>query len=348
MKKTGKHILLIRLSSMGDVAMTVPVAEQLRRDNPELKISILTRKGFQDFFRNIPDINFIEFDPDNRHKGFKGLINLYKELQKTDIDCVADLHDVLRTKLLRALFMAGGIPVSHIDKGRKSKHALTRRTNKRLIRLKTTVERYCDTINRLGYKTELSGVTERQTYPLPEYILETVGAKTGKWIGIAPFAKHKGKIYPIPLVDKLISILNHEYDRVYIFGGGTHEKSFAEGMEKRHNKVTSVIGKMTMRDEMALISNLDVMITMDSATMHISSLVGVPVVSVWGATHPYAGFYGYGQSAQNAIQIDMPCRPCSVYGNKPCMFGDYRCMTSIRPETIADAARRNTTATSAE
>lgn len=342
MKKIGKHLLIIRLSSMGDVAMTVPVVEQLRKTCPELKISILTRKGFQDFFGGIADINFVDFDPDGAHKGFGGIIRLYKQLRNTDIDCVADLHDVLRTKILRLLFKMNCIPVAHIDKGRKEKRELTRRVNKRLTRLQTTVERYRNTINRLGYEIVLSGSMPRKHLPLPECIAQTTGPKNGKWIGIAPFAKHKGKIYPIPLVDRLISILNKEYERVYIFGGGQHEKSFAEGMEKRHNKVSSVIGKMTMREEMALISNLDAIITMDSATMHIASLMGTPVISVWGATHPYAGFYGYGQPQANAVQTDMPCRPCSVYGNKPCMFGDYRCMTSIQPETIAERVRQNT------
>lgn len=341
MKQIGKHLLVIRLSSMGDVAMTVPVVESLRARNPELKISILTRKNFYDFFGNIANINFIRFEPDGYHKGLRGIFRLFRAVKAQGVDCVADLHDVLRSKVLRILLRTSGIPVSHIDKGRKEKQALTRRSNKRLVQLETTVERYCNTIRRLGYELDTPDKCNHQPRPLPDYIRENVGMKKGVWIGVAPFAKHRGKIYPIPQVDKLISLLNTEYERVFIFGGGTHEKSFAEGMEKRHSNVISVIGKMKMSDEMALISNLDTIVTMDSATMHIASLTGIPVVSVWGATHPYAGFYGCGQAAENAIQTDMPCRPCSVYGNKPCMFGDYRCMTSIPPETIADAVRRN-------
>lgn len=342
MKQIGQHLLVIRLSSMGDVAMTVPVVESLRARNPELKISILTRKNFHDFFGGIDNLNFIRFEPDGYHKGLRGIIRLFREVRAQGIDCVADLHDVLRSKILRMLLRAVGIPTSHIDKGRKEKQALTRRANKRLVQLETTVERYCNTIRRLGFELDTPDKCNHQPRPLPDYIRESIGPKNGHWIGVAPFAKHRGKIYPIPQVDKLISLLNTEYEHVFIFGGGTHERSFAEGMEKRYSNVTSVIGKMKMSDEMALISNLDTIVTMDSATMHIASLTGIPVVSVWGATHPYAGFYGCGQSAENAVQVDMPCRPCSVYGNKPCMFGDYRCMTSIPPETIADAVRRNT------
>ena len=83
-------------------------------------------------------------------------------------------------------------------------------------------------------------------------------------------------------------------------------------------------------------SHLDVMVSMDSANMHMASLVNIPVVSIWGATHPLAGFMGYHQSLDNAVQTDMDCRPCSIYGQKPCQFGDYRCMMAITPQMIVE------------
>ena len=83
-------------------------------------------------------------------------------------------------------------------------------------------------------------------------------------------------------------------------------------------------------------SHLDAMVSMDSANMHMASLVNCPVVSIWGATHPYAGFVGWGQKEENFVQLDMPCRPCSIYGSKPCLRGDYACLSGIAPEVIAD------------
>jgi ADP-heptose:LPS heptosyltransferase len=88
--------------------------------------------------------------------------------------------------------------------------------------------------------------------------------------------------------------------------------------------------------ELILMSHLDVMISMDSANMHLASLTNIPVVSVWGATHPYAGFLGWKQSPDNAVQIDLPCRPCSIYGNKPCLRGDFSCMKNISPDLIVN------------
>lgn len=319
---------------MGDVAMSVPVVAALRRAFPTLGISVLTRNAFRDFFRDIPDITFINFDPDGRHKRFSGLIRLAGDIRKEGIDCIADFHDVLRTKVLRSLLTLTGVPSARIDKGRSEKREMTRRAAKRLVPLKPTTQRYREVLDKLGFTFEMPPAAEKRTLPMPEGIAVQAGEKDGTWIGIAPFAKHKGKIYPIPMVDELIGLLAAKYRKVFIFGGGEHEKSFAEGMEKRHADVVSVIGRMRMSQEMDLMSNMDVMITMDSATMHIASLMGVTVVSVWGATHPYAGFYGYGQNPDNAVQADMVCRPCSVFGNKPCIFGDYRCMSAISPDTI--------------
>ena len=81
-------------------------------------------------------------------------------------------------------------------------------------------------------------------------------------------------------------------------------------------------------------SHLQVMISMDSANMHLASLVNTPVVSIWGATHPYAGFMGWNQRYENAAQVELDCRPCSIYGNKPCLRGDYACLKNISPEQI--------------
>ena len=91
-----------------------------------------------------------------------------------------------------------------------------------------------------------------------------------------------------------------------------------------------------MYQELIIMSHLDVMLSMDSANMHLASLTATPVVSVWGATHPYAGFMGFRQKEENAVQIDLECRPCSIFGQKPCQRGDYACMNNIPPERITE------------
>lgn len=341
-----KHVLIIRLSAMGDAAMVSPVVEAFVADNPGVKVTVLTRPFFQAFFRNIEGVGFLDPDFKGRHKGLKGLMRLYREIKALDVTHIADMHDVLRTKVLRPLLWLNGCKVAKIDKGRKEKKALTRKFNKQFHPLTPTVERYVDVLRRLGFKFAEPVAPKHSPIALSEEILAVTGPKDGVWIGVAPFAQHKGKIYPIARMDELIVLLAAKYSRVFIFGGGEYEQEFAECMQERYDNVVSVIGKLKLVQELDLISNLDAMVTMDSSSMHMASLVGTPAVSVWGATHPYAGFYGFGQDAANAVQLDLDCRPCSVYGNKPCIYDDYRCLTRIAPqmifervESVVDSAR---------
>ena len=172
-----------------------------------------------------------------------------------------------------------------------------------------------------------------------ENIRSVVGYKEvhDKWIGVAPFAAHQGKVYPIELQEQIVrSLSSRENVKLFLFGGGKKEVAQLEQWQQAYPRVVSVAGKLKMAEELALMSHLDVMLAMDSGNMHLASLVGTPVVSVWGATHPYAGFMGWGQSEKNAVQISLPCRPCSIFGNKPCIRGDYACLRQITPNQIIE------------
>ena len=336
-----KRILIIRLTAMGDVAMTAPVVEAFYRQYPDVKITILTTPFFRPFYRDVPGAEFVEFDKNGRHKGLQGIVRLWKDIRKQyKIDAVADLHDVLRSKVLRTLFRLSGAHVAVIDKGRAEKRALTRPKNKVLKPLEPTTDRYADVFGRLGCPVTVPEHAEHKRAPVPVEITAVTGVKSGKWVGIAPFAQHEGKRYPLGLMEQVVGQLSRdERLTLFVFGGGLVEKEVAERWETAYPRTVSVIGKIKLAQELDLIAGLDVKITMDSSAMHMASLQGVPVVSVWGATHPYAGFMGWGQSMDNAVQLDLPCRPCSVYGNKPCMYGDYRCLHGIPPESIVEKVR---------
>ncbi len=334
--QTYEHLLIVRLSAMGDVAICVPVVKQLRKDNPRLRITILTRSKWQVFFRDIADIGFISPEFEGRHKGLKGIFRLSRDIAAEGVDAVADLHDVLRTKILRVLLRLKGARVAVVDKGRAEKRALTRKFRKLRTQLTPTVRRYGDALQSLGLRLGDPVPANPAKLPLSNELLELTGPKTGVWVGISPFSQHQGKVYPTIHTDSLIGLLAERYSRVFVFGGGEHERQFSEYMEQRYEKVTSVIGRVGLGEEMDLVSNLDCMISMDSAAMHLASIVGTPVVSIWGATHPYAGFYGFGQRPADAVQLDMACRPCSVYGNKPCLYRDYRCLNRIPPTTVLE------------
>ena len=328
------RILVVRLSAMGDVAMTVHAVAALRRAYPDVAITMLTRRAWIPFFRDVERVDFLTLEGANGEKGIARVFQLASEAAASGVTHVADLHDVLRTKLLRALLRLRGCRVAKIDKEKALKERATRPTDKDLTPLRHSVERYADVLSKVGYPIELPQV-ERYERALPAPFGER---SEGRWIGIAPFSKQEGKTYPAPLREQLVGLAAEEFDRVFIFSGGGAEREFAGAMESRHPNVTAVFGRIRLDEEVDLMANLDAMVSMDSSAMHMASLVGTPTVSVWGATHPATGFYGWGSSSENRLQLNLPCRPCSVYGEKACQFGDYRCMR-VAPERIIERLR---------
>ncbi|MDR0940189.1 MAG: glycosyltransferase family 9 protein [Mediterranea sp.] len=334
------HVLLIRFSSLGDVAMTVPVLRALATRYPQHRFTVLSRASMRPLFDRLPaNVDFVEADLKGRHKGAAGLNRLYGELRKLGFDRVADLHGVLRSDYLRLRFRLAGIPVATIHKGRSEKKALVRRRHKVLKPLKSSFQRYADVLERLGFPVDLDNASPGEAVTgLSPQVEALAGTKDGlTWIGIAPFAKHEGKIYPLELQERVVAhFAARANTRVFLFGGGAEELAKFGEWTSRYPTVVAAGGQLRMRGELELMSRLDVMLTMDSANMHLASLVDTPAVSVWGATHPYAGFMGWGQRLDNAVQLDLTCRPCSVFGQKPCWRGDYACLRDIAPEWVIE------------
>lgn len=336
------HILVLRFSAMGDVAMSAAVVREFALQNPHAKIIMVSRAMFAPFFTDINNLTFHPFNPKDKHKGIKGIFKLFKELKTYRLTAIADLHNNLRSRILSTFFAFTGIPIVHLDKNRHNKKILTARSNKTLIPLRPITETYADVFRKLGFQLSLSHQLRENKKPLPSKYLSFFHINNSKQrkIGISPFAQHDPKVYPLSKMEQVIQLLSKEQEQLFIFGGGEEEKAVAEEWEKRFSNIESIIGKLTLKEELDLISNLDLMISMDSAGMHLASLMGVKVVSIWGATHPYAGFLGYGQQLENCVQIDLYCRPCSIYGNKPCYRGDLACMHTISPSIIYAQVRK--------
>ena len=338
-----KHILVIRLSAMGDVAMTVPVLQQLLQQNPDVQLTILTQNFLSPLFEPLERTTVYPVETKGKHKGLKGLYKLFRELRNQyDFDAIADLHNVLRSNVIRFLFKTTGVKTATIDKGRKEKKQLTRKENKQLVQLKTSFQRYAEVFAELNLPVVLNTaqpVLAKQSLP-PAAIPLFSNAK--KNICIAPFAKHPEKMYPVEKMKQVLTELSDQnHLQLFLLGGGKNEIAVLKEWEKEFPGIINLSGKFSFAEELAIISHMDMMISMDSANMHLASLFGIPVVSVWGATHPYAGFYGWGQSADNAVQIDLYCRPCSVFGNKPCYRGDHACMEQLPKEKIIEKVIAN-------
>ncbi|GIQ58905.1 heptosyltransferase [Flavobacterium collinsii] len=334
-----KHIAVMRLSAMGDVAMTVPVLRAFVKQYPTVKITVISRPFFKPFFEGIPNLDFFAFDEKERHKGFAGLLRLYADVKKLKIDAFADLHNVLRSKIVSFLFVLSGKKRATVDKGRDGKKELTRAENKIFKQLPTMFERHAEVFEKLGFPLDLSNPEYPKKAILSSDILEIIGNQSHKLIGIAPFAQYDSKVYPQDLMQEVIAKLaENKSCKILLFGGGKKEIEILDSLSEPFENVINMAGKIKFQQELQLISNLDVMLSMDSGNAHIAAMLGVKVITLWGATHPYAGFLPFGQTMENALVSDRnqyPKLPTSVYGNK-IVEGYEDAMRSISPKDVVE------------
>ena len=333
MKKPQKyraHILVIRLSALGDVAILQPVLKARAESNSDVLFTIAAPPLLQPLFEGIDNVRFLGI---NKRQSIYRLFTQLKAVRPT---LVADMHWVNRVIGVDMLFCLNGIKVRHIKKDRKARKALTRQHDKRTEPLKPSWKRYDEVFDACGLKPANPLLTQQST----NYWTATNTKADGQIrIGIAPFAQHVGKVWPYEHSQKLIEILASDKKNEILLFGSKEEAAKLEAWATAFENVRSVAGRQSFADELRIISSLNIMVSMDSANMHFASCMGVPVVSVWGATHPAGGFEGWRQDPRWSMQADMPCRPCSMYGKKPCLYGDYRCLHVIKPEVVADMVK---------
>lgn len=335
------NLVVIRMSAMGDVALSVPALRTVVEAYPDLTLTLVTQRQFLPFFENMERVRCVEADIRGVHRGVPGLWRLYREIRRTSApEAVIDLHDVLRSRILSFFFRMTGTPVYRIDKGRREKKQLTARHHKKLHSLSHTVDRYLETFQKAGFPARLQARSQWFSHTgSPESFLAGKGLlpKTVPWVGLAPFARHPEKRWPMEKVEVLTGALEKAGTRIFLFGGGAGEKAQLEALAHTYPASIVVAGALTLSEELGLMRELDVMVSMDSANMHLAALSGIPVVSVWGATHPYAGFGPLGDNHRWIVQIPaetLTCRPCSVFGNIPCYRGDHACMEWIAPGDV--------------
>jgi len=356
MKDLPSHIVIIRLSALGDIAISAPLVREYAIKNPNIRFTMVSQGFTEPLFAGINNLHFF---PVNIKKDgtVKGLWEIAVQIAKLNPTIVADLHSVIRSRLLKGFLWLRGIPFKTINKNRKARRGLLNHLPNGELPSLTPVRRLYEEVlvkcgledlhfasieandkfraeikaRRAAYLTELcSQRGELQNETLVSYI-----RMPGYKIGIAPFAKHAEKRWPQKYAEQLIYNLSKDPDtKVFLFGGGIEEERVLMGWEQKYQNTCSCAGKFKFAEELLMMNELDVMLSMDSANMHLASFVGTKVVSIWGATHPAAGFYGWMQDSGYALQADMPCRPCSIYGNKPCKYGDFRCLSAVSPNEV--------------
>lgn len=331
------RLLVIRSSAMGDVALTVPVLRGMREQYPDIGIVMMTRQAFKPFFFSVDGIDFVFPDFRGRHKGLRGIFRLFRDITSTsEIDCVIDLHDVLRSKILRFLFRLSGIPSYNIDKGRREKRLLI--NGKRKIQLAHSVERYSRVFDKAGFRVRPSLYNNFEFSDeliAGNELLDSLGNVVN--IGVAPYAKHKLKSWPEENMISLLNNISSKYNCRFWLFGGQEDKAGLEKISERVEGAVSIAGKLNLAEELAFMRKLDFMIAMDSSNMHMAALSGISVISIWGGTDPLTGFSAWNQPPDYSLRIpvtDLTCRPCTVFGKGECRRGDFACMIWLTPELV--------------
>jgi len=326
-----KHLLIIRLSAFGDVAMTVPVISILRSTHPEIKITLLTTKFFSTLYNQIPEINFLYFEP--KHKTLQGLFGLSRKINKINPDFIIDLHDVLRTKILRLFLINKFGHTAVVNKGRKEKKLLIRGIKSEPLKLMH--RRYAETFEALNIKINIDDFSYYKKIKITNH--NYAFSSNDKLIGIAPFARHQCKEYSINNIINFIDSLDKSW-QILIFGApGNEEQKIIKLCNNKSNRHV-ISSNYNLEQQMAIMSNLDVMISMDSANGHIASLFGIDVITIWGATHPNSGYGPLNQPKENSIVPDLnkfPDLPVTIYGSN-CPADYVEAINTIKCERILE------------
>lgn len=358
MAKNNQHlrnVLVMRLSVLGNVAMTIPVLYPVCKANPDTRFIMLTKMWPASMFHDRPaNLKVVDFDVKGSHSGLIGLLKLAAQLHKLyDIDAVADLHNVSGTWIIDAYMKLKGARIARLDREKPKRRALvSHRTNEPLTPIH---DRYRNVFTQLGFEAPADFTHLYDGCDWPTSPLVPDKEEGQRWIAISPFSSHKHKTYPLEQMEQVIAELSkRENYWLFLMGGGKQEKIALRSIARKYKRVVSMAEvKHKFIDEYALLGKCDLMLTMESANMHLASLVDLQAMTVWGPTSPACGYLGYNQVIEDDIQLDMDCRPCSISGDKACKYGDYRCLKNIKPEYIVQRvvqavennARNNTKAT---
>lgn len=330
-----KTIVVYRFSALGDVALALPVLRGVLDHHQDIRIIFVTREKFFPIFHGIDRLELFSADLKGRHKGVRGLFRLYSELVKmAKPDLVIDLHQVLRSQVLNFYFSLNHIPVRRYRKGRKEKHKAL--GNKAFNHLPHTIDRYSQVFYKNSFQLNLPeppviNISEESIKECKEFLIRN--SIQGRILAIAPFAAHVTKMWDTNLIEQLIEMIIQKHDfTIVLVGGGIEEELILRTIASHHTGCVVLANQISLGGELALFSEVKAAVAMDSSNMHLFSLLGIPTVSIWGATHPKLGFSPYQQTDSTFCLPEghlLPCQPCSVYGSIPCRFQNIACMDQI-------------------
>ena len=322
--KDKKTYVILRLSSLSNVAMIAPVVARLSKAYPDDEFVVVALKPLADMFYGLPNVRYVEASHELENGG--GLLGLYRQIMSCQPTRVFDLQNDYRTRLARWLLRWHKVPVEVVDLGRREQRALIRAGYEQSTPLKHEAERYIDTFGKCGL------LPSNEPFLLPvnpkavEKVQQVFGRKQGRWIGIAPFAKHQSNVLPYKTMKEVIAHYASEPDtRVFLFGAGHIEAEMLRQWASLWQNVESVTNHLPLDGELELMRQTDGLLCMDSANQHLAALVGCKTLSIWCGTHTSMGFAAQSMAKTQVLSLPVSCRPCTVHGTDRCRYRNFAC-----------------------
>lgn len=323
-------ILIIQTAFIGDVILTLPVVQVLKREYPDSVIDFLCIPSTAVLLQNNPCINEIIIY-DKRKAGLKGLVGMGRELKKKNYDLIISPHRSFRSSLLS--FLSGCKNTISFDKSSLS--SMYKQTVEYVTGIHE-IQRNLKLLEPLGINE--SKIIKPELFPTNEdkskidSILNEKGISDNKFVCIAPGSIWFTKRYPKEKYLKLTEMLSEKGIPVMIIGGKDDEE-LGDYLAAGDN-VYNMAGKLSLLESAELIRRANLLVTNDSAPLHIANATETKVIAIFGATIPAFGFYPYGENDVIFETNGLPCRPCSIHGGNKCPIGTFECMMKIEEKDI--------------
>jgi len=297
------RILIIRLSSIGDVILTTPILKKLKEKNKNLKIDFIVLDKFKDAIDGNPNIdNLIVFKKDT-DDGIKNIIRFSKILKENNYDYVFDLHSKIRSRLIT--FFLGVKTFRYI-----------KRSLYKTILVKLGLIKYSGE----DLEFNFSKKDEKKVESYKDYVV------------FAPGASKNTKKWTIEGFGELAKLVSERYNTEIILIGSAKEKDECEKINKiSGNLCINLAGELNLKESGALLSKAKFLVTNDSGPFHIGRGVKTKSYVIFGTTDP--NMFEYDKLGV-LIYGNEPCSPCSLHGDKKCPKGHFNCMKNISAEDI--------------
>ncbi|MVN22298.1 glycosyl transferase [Mucilaginibacter sp. HMF7410] len=325
MKKTLK-ILVIRLSSMGDIIYTTPVVRCLKLQLVDAEIHFLTKPAFKYIYEGNPYVDKLLLLQ-------KNLSDTIYQIKAEKYDYLIDLHNNLRTSLIK---FKTGIPASTFKKQPLQKW-LYLKWKWKFISDKHLVDRYLETVAFLGIKNDGQPINYylKRQYKLPDLL---PASHLPNYVVFIIGATHFTKRMPNEKVAQICNDINFP---VVLLGGDDVKINGDEIASFTGKKIYNACGTLTLDQSVFLLTQAHKIIGFDTGLTHIAEAFDKPVASVWGSTAPeLVGVWPYQKKDAEVIGVDLYCRPCSKFGLEKCPLGHFKCMKDIPNQQLINFANK--------